>query len=374
MKRKKILFHINSLGKGGAERVVTVLSGCFAQDGYEVVLVTLWRAGEEYEISEQVKRINLGDRKEVGQGSGKGLALRRLADLRRTMKQERPDIVISFCVKANFRSACCMAGMRTPLLVSVRNNPREDYAGHRVVTKWMEKKAAGCVFQTQEAKEFFSLPFQRRSRIIWNPVDERYLSDRPSKERDDGNITKSNRIVTVGRISRQKNQMLLLRAFNRIREEFPDVKVEIYGEEGEHALRRQMDAYILENGMESQVAFMGHCSRLEKEISDAAVFVLPSDYEGMPNALIEAMVMGLPVIATDCPCGGASALIEHGISGFLVPVGDDRKLAEWMRKLLTDRDLAERTARKAREVADKVSPRKIYGEWKEYVEELIRRP
>ena len=63
MKKKKILFHINSLGKGGAERVVSVLSRYFAQDGYEVVIVTLWRAGEEYALSGAVKRIDLGDRK-----------------------------------------------------------------------------------------------------------------------------------------------------------------------------------------------------------------------------------------------------------------------------------------------------------------------
>ena len=68
---------------------------------------------------------------------------------------------------------------------------------------------------------------------------------------------------------------------------------------------------------------MGQCGSLERELADAALFVLPSDYEGMPNALIEAMVLGLAVIATDCPCGGAAMLIEGGISGLLVPVGDE---------------------------------------------------
>ena len=368
------MFHINSLGKGGAERVVTVLSGCFARDEYEVVLVTLWRAGEEYELPERVRRINLGDLQERGEGNGKVLALRRLMDLRRTMKRERPDIVISFCVKANFRSAYCMAGMKTPLLVSVRNNPWQDYACHRASTRWMEKKAAGCVFQTQEAKAFFSTPFQRRSRIIWNPVDEKYLLDVPAQESAGGNGVRSNRVVTVGRISRQKNQMLLLKAFHRIREQFPDITIQIYGEEGERGVKEAMEAYILEHKMEDQVAFMGHCSSLEKEIADADLFVLPSDYEGMPNALIEAMVLGLPVIATDCPCGGASALIEDGISGFLVPVGDDKRLAERMERLLTDPELARQMAGAAEEVAQRVSPQRIYGEWREYVEELVRHP
>lgn len=130
MKKKKILFHINSLGKGGAERVVSVLSRYFAQDGYEVVIVTLWRAGEEYALSGAVKRIDLGELSEGRRGGRRLLALRRFTDLRRVIRKERPDLVISFCVKANFRSAYAMLGMKIPLLVSVRNDPKIDYAPH----------------------------------------------------------------------------------------------------------------------------------------------------------------------------------------------------------------------------------------------------
>ena len=135
MKRKKILFHINSMGKGGAERVVSVLSGCFAEDGYEVTIVTLWQAGEEYELAGAVKRINLED---LWQGRHMGrfeIALKRLLDLRRIIKEEKPDLVISFCNKANFRCAYAMYGMTIPLLVSVRNDPRVDYLPHRFSVK-----------------------------------------------------------------------------------------------------------------------------------------------------------------------------------------------------------------------------------------------
>ena len=368
MKRKKILFHINSMGKGGAERVVSVLSGCFAEDGYEVAIVTLWQAGEEYELAGAVKRINLED---LWQGRHMGrleTALRRLLDLRRIIKEEKPDLVISFCNKANFRCAYAMYGMTIPLLVSVRNDPRVDYLPHRFSVKRMEKRSSGCVFQTPDARACFDRRLQEKSRIIWNPVDERYL-------RTDGRSEKSVRkheIVAVGRLSPQKNQLLLLKAFHRIRGRFPDYVVKLYGEESEPGSREALLAYVKEQGMDGQVQFMGQSSHLEEEIRDAALFVLPSNYEGMPNALMEAMVLGLPVIATDCPCGGPAELIEEEVSGMLVPVGDVESLAVAMERVLTDQELAERLGRNAGKLAEKVSPGKVYEEWKQYAEELMK--
>lgn len=375
MTKKKILFHINSLGKGGAERVVSVLSRYFVEDGYQVVIVTLWRAGEEYELSKAVRRIDLGELAAGRLGGRRLLALRRFTDLRSVIRREQPGIVISFCVKANFRSAFAMLGMRTPLLVSVRNDPKTDYAPHAGATKWMEKKACGCVFQTEEARQFFSPAFQKKSRVIWNPIDEKYLlagqkSQMQRTENDKEQDTRLNRIVTVGRISRQKNHMLLLRAFCRVRNQFPNMVLQIYGEEGESGVKEELESYIADNKLEEQVLFMGQNSRLEKELKDAALFVLPSDYEGMPNALMEAMVLGLPVIATDCPCGGPAALIEDGVSGLLVPVGDEDRLAEAMARLLGERELARSMAENAAKVAERVSPLRIYKEWKEYVETL----
>ena len=367
MKRKKILFHINSLGKGGAERVVTVLSQYFCQDGYEVVIVTLWRAEEEYEPMEGVRRINLGDRAEHASAKRIRKAVMRFTDLRSVIRREAPDIVISFCNKANFRSAYSMIGMKIPLLTSVRNDPQVDYAPHRASTRRMEKKAAGCVFQTPDAKAFFAPEFQKKSRIIWNPISEKYLlaGQEPS-------VNGNEYIVTVGRISVQKNHMLLLRAFVRIKDKYPDLTVRIYGEDSDEGVRETLKQYIEEEIIADRVRFMGQSSHLEKEIRDAALFVLPSDYEGMPNALMEAMALGLPVIATDCPCGGARMLIEDGISGRLVPVGDEEGIAKAMEQLLDDRKLAVLMGKNAKQIAEKADPRRVYEEWKSYVEQIIK--
>lgn len=379
MKNRKILFHINSLGKGGAERVLTVLAGYFAQDGYRVSIVTLWRAENEYEVPAGVKRVNLGDEKVSG--GRLALAVRRFTGLRGLIKKENPDIVISFCMKANFRSVFSMLGMRIPLLVSVRSDPQIDYAPHKFLTKWMERKAAGCVFQTKDAQAFFGERLRKKSRIIWNPIDEKYLpenresakgalagggADRQERGGGAGDIC----IITVGRITFEKNQIMLLKAFDRIKDKFPSARVRVYGEGIGGDAWKEMDAYIRQKEIVHRVEFMGSSSSLEKEIVNAALFVLPSNYEGMSNALMEAMVMGLPVIATDCPCGGCATLIKEGISGFLVPTGDDEALAEAMERVLSDKKLAEKLSENAGRLSEKVKPLKIYEEWRSYAEEL----
>lgn len=374
MDKRKILFHINSLGKGGAERVVTVLSRYFVEDEFDVVIVTLWRAKEEYELVDGARRINLEDELNKGTAGRIGRALKRFTYLRKIIRKEAPDIVISFCNKANFRSAYSMLGMKIPLLTSVRNDPKIDYAPYRAATKWMERKAAGCVFQTPDAKAFFTPAFQEKSRIIWNPVSEKYitagreLSER-TKEKD---LKDGGYIVTVGRISHQKNQLLLLRAFVRIKDQFPHLTVRIYGEDSDEGVRKTLEQYIEQQDITDKVIFMGQSDHLEKEIRDAALFVLPSDYEGMPNALMEAMALGLPVIATDCPCGGAGMLIEDGVSGRLVPVGDEVQMAKAMEEILNNQELSELLGKNAKKVARKADSHKIYEEWKMYVEQLIK--
>lgn len=362
--KKKILFHINSLGKGGAEKVVTVLGKYFVKDGYEVVLATLWRAENEYELDGNIRRINFED---LHQGKKMGRiqrALSRFTDLSKVLRAEKPDIVISFCNKANFRCAYSMMGSSTPLLTSVRNDPRIDYLPYKASMKRMEKRADGCVFQTPDAMSCFTKEFQKKSRVIWNPVDEKYI-------RVPGGGERSREIVCVGRFSAQKNQLLLLKAFERIKEQFPDTILRLYGEESESGAKDALIAFVREHYMEDRVRFMGQSSHLEQEICDAALFVLPSDYEGMPNALIEAMVMGIPVISTDCPCGGPAELVEDGKTGLLVKIGDEEGLANAMRRLLSDSEFADLLGQNARKLADKVSPDKVYEEWKTFVNALI---
>lgn len=365
----KILFHLNSMGRGGAEHVVSILSRAFAQKGHAVVLATQWYSEKEYKTDERVRRVSVGL---VGEEERRGRIYKawiRFVRLRSRIKREKPDIVISFCNKANFRCAFAMLGMKTPLLVSVRNDPRKDYAPYKIPTAVMERRASGCVFQTPDAMNCFSKKLQRKSRIIFNPLSESYL--RSGSVHPVGAARKKE-IVTVGRISRQKNQLLLLRAFRGILEAYPDYEVKIYGEVQEQEVYEALQRYIAENGLAGKVRFMGLTDSLQEEIKDAAVFVLPSDYEGMPNALIEAMVLGLPCIATDCPCGGAALLLQDKISGRLIPAGKADALEEALADILANPEEAERMGKNAQKVLEKVHPDKVCDEWTGYISELLK--
>jgi glycosyltransferase involved in cell wall biosynthesis len=116
---------------------------------------------------------------------------------------------------------------------------------------------------------------------------------------------------------------------------------------------------------------MGASDSLEEEMSDAALFAFSSDWEGLPNALMEAMALGLPVAATDCPCGGPRTLIQNEINGLLVPIKDQKALEAAMNRLIEEPLFAEQLGENARLLGERANAKAIFMQWKEYIEEII---
>nr|WP_297705410.1 glycosyltransferase [uncultured Butyrivibrio sp.] len=363
----KIIFHLNSMGRGGAEHVVSILSQKLSEAGNDVIVATQWYSENEYKLADRVKRLDLALTDEEEKKGRVSKAFTRLFKLRNCFKNEKPDLVISFCSKANFRSAFSLIGTKTPLIVSVRNNPVEDYKGHFLATKIMEKKACGCVFQTPDAMSFFSKPFQDKSRIIFNPIAQEYLD--PQTKRHNA---ESRRILNVGRISRQKNQLLLLKAFKRIADKYPEYRLTIFGDVQEKDVYEEMTGFVKNNNLEGRVEFPGSIDDIKSELEETTLFVLSSDFEGMPNSLIEAMAMGVPCISTDCPCGGSRMLIDNEKNGLLVPIKDEEALFKAMDRVLGNPELSESFGEQAVKVLDKVNPDKICKEWEDFIREKIK--
>lgn len=360
---KKILFHINSLGKGGAERVVSTLTDYLAEQGYDVVLATEWTASEEYELNPKVKRIDVGVEQDTSGRFGK--IIHRYQNLRKCIRQERPHVVVSFMIKSNYRACIATLGMNIPVITSVRSNPANDYVGtaNSMMNVLMEHKAAGCVFQTKGAMEFFPESFQKKSTIILNPINEKYLSisQCPLEQRSD-------RIVAAGRITEVKNHLLLLQAFDMVKDQFPEIKVCIYGEDGHDGTWEQLTAYMEEHQLQERVQLMGDSNQLEKELADAKVFAMTSVLEGLPNALMEAMVMGIPVVSTDCPSGGPKTLIQHGKNGLLCENENAKDLADQIKYLLEHPQDAQAMAACAqKQMREQANTEVVCRQWENYI-------
>ena len=192
-----------------------------------------------------------------------------------------------------------------------------------------------------------------------NQVDGRFFETELSPERRG--------IVTAGRLNVQKNQPLLIKAYSKIAPKVQD-DLFIYGV-GE--LREELLALAASLGISERVHLPGASGNMPETLSRARLFVLPSDYEGMPNALLEALAMGLPCIATDCPCGGPAMVIDQGRNGWLIPVGDETALAARMLWALRSPERCETVGNAARLRAEAFRPENIFSLWKNYIEEII---
>lgn len=365
---RKIMFHLNCFEQGGAERVVSNLANRFSEGDCEIVVATEWQGENEFKLSEKVNRIHVGMREEDEKKHRLIKALLRVKYLRECIKKEQPDVVVAFAHKANYRALMATRFMRkkVPVIIAVRINPIGNYdaLSDKILIPLLFPKAAGAVFQTKEQRDYFLKNLKKQSEIIINPVNEKYV-----KEPD--TLTREKTVVHSGRLVDFKNQALLIDAFEEVHKKHPDYDLKMYGGDSFDGTKEILDSKIAAYGAESYIHLMGASDSLEKQLPKGAVYVLSSDYEGMPNALLEAMALGLPVVATDCPCGGPATLIENEVNGLLVPIQDKDKMADAICRLIEDREFAERLGKNARQIAKVANVDTIMKQWRDYIEKVI---
>lgn len=365
---QKIAFHLNSLQQGGAERVVSNLANRFAKEGYEVVIATEWYGTDEFALDQKVRRVHVGLTKEDENRSRISKMLRRIWYLRRFMKKEKPDVVVAFTRGVLYRALAAGIGTGIPVVISVRTDPvgHYDKKADKLRIPLLFPHAAGCVFQTEGAKAFFAPYLQENSRIILNPLNPKYVGvPEPAVRTKD--------VVQSGRLVDFKNQPMLIRAFLKVHEKHPDYTLKIYGPDSKDGTKEILESIIHENHAEDFVKLMGGSNTLEKDLADAALYAFSSDWEGLPNALMEAMALGLPVVSTDCPCGGPKTLIEDGVNGLLVSIMDEKAMTDGILRLIEDRELAERLGREARKISERVNEDAVFEQWQTYLQECCKK-
>lgn len=360
--KKTLCFVITSMHRDGAERVMSLIVNASARMGYETHLILLSDPTVDYALDERVNVIKISEL--IGQKTGRLSSIyKRYAILKKKIIDINPDAVLSFLTMCNIYTAFALRKKKIPVIVSERNDPGKECSGkiRRLVRRIAYRYADGFVFQTNDARAYFSKKIQKRSTVIPNPVK----NDLPYAQKSE----KENKIVAAARLSAQKNYPLMLRAFKRFACDYPDYKLHIYGDGN---LKESLIALSQELNISEKVAFEGNVIDLHERIKDAKMFVLSSDYEGISNSLLEAMAMGLPCISTDCPCGGSRMLIEDGVSGLLTPVGDEAAFYRAMKKLAENEELAQTVSNNALKAREIYSEKTILKKYFDYFDLILQ--
>lgn len=350
----KLLFVGYFQGFGGAERMLIMLSNAMAERGHDVRIVGLAGGTLNYEIKRTVKYRVFNDKSK----SRIKNIYSRYRNLKREIKNYNPDIILHFWMQSAYMCAFMGKDIARKTIYSERGDPYDkEYTGIKsVLRNYTFHRIRGFVFQTVGAQNFFSNDIRQRSCIICNPCYVNTDGKIPAEERE-------KRIVTIGRLTEQKNQSLLIDAIAKLPLSLADYKVEIYGE-GE--LKEKLEKKIESLKLTKQIELMGTFSDIHSKIRKAALFVLTSNYEGMPNALLEAMALGIPCISTDCSPGGAREIITDHEDGIIVPCNDSDALSKAIQEVLEHEKIARRLCKKAVKNMERFNPDVIYAKWESF--------
>lgn len=352
----RLSLFISSLYGGGAERVTCNLANYLARHGHEVEILTMSETEQSYELDNHVKTstlLPLNDRKGTIWNT-----LIRFPRLWKYMLQTKQDAYVVMLPSTTILLLMFRWMTKAKIIASERVDPAvyPDKLAKRL--KLYAKKADGFVFQTEDAKAWYGDSLKEvKTTVIPNAINPAFI--RPQYQGK-----KRKLIAGAGRLNSQKKFSLLIKAFAIVSKEFHDYNLAIYGE-GEE--RQELERMIQELGLTDRVSLPGNIQNIAETMEKNSLFVLSSDFEGMPNALMEAMALGLPCISTDCPCGGPRFLIKNGENGLLVPVGDVDAMAQAMRWVLKHRQSASEMGEKAREISNRLDPETIYGKWEEFI-------
>lgn len=356
--KKTITFIIGIMGNGGAERVISILSKELVGSGNNVNIVTIYGSRTDYEIDARVNVYNIESKNKCKIIRG----IERLYKLRNIFKKSESNILISFLADVNIYSLLAALFLDIKVIVSERNDPNSD-PKNKYLRKLRDKiylLSNGFVFQTIDARNYFNVSIKNRGTVIPNPIKldlpNRFLGIRRKK------------IVSVCRLNEQKNIKMAINSFEKFSEIFPEYKYIIYGD---GPLREELMNYIEKLGLSKKIYLPGFEKGIHEKIYDCKMLIISSNYEGISNAMLEALAIGLPVISTECPIGGAKMAIQNNENGILVPTGSTQELTNAMIKIVSDDDFSEKLSVNAVKIKAKFSPNIICEKWVKYINEIL---
>lgn len=352
--KKEIIVFTDSLGNAGISRVLSELTDAWVEKGHKVSVAFIAKnsvRATDYSWRSEIELIG------VPTGNNTLSIYFNLVRSYIKLLKSRPNAVaVSLSVMTNFAIGAAAPFVKNKIVISDRNDPRRRPAGKakQFFRDLAFKQADTLILQTEDVKKYYQERIHVTGVVIPNPINK----DMPAPILGGG--TRRPVIVTASRLNKQKNLGMLIEAFSKISKRHPEYKVEIFGRgEEEENLKRKAEAYSVSD----KVIFKGFSSNIYEDIKDCSMYVCSSDYEGISNALLEALGLGLPTISTDCPVGGSRLLIENDVNGILVNVGDVDAFAAQMERLIDNPELADKLSANAVSVRDKYAADRIAQMW-----------
>ena len=353
----RIVFVIPSLGAGGAERVASLLANEWSSHGHDVTVATFDNPGTEpfFALNPNVSLRELAAPADPRGVWGKlGTNFARVSRLRSLLRELHPDVIVAFMTEANVIALWASQGLGIPIVISERNQPDRPGLGtiHRLARRLTYPKASAIVVQTDAIASWTEARFRIPVHVLPNPV----RLDAGEARREPGEVQW---LVSLGRLTQQKGFDVLIRSFAALANKHPSWRLAIYGEGPDRSYLERLRA---ESGCEERIVLPGLVKDSAEALGKASLFVLPSRFEGYPNALLEALACGLPVIATSAP-GGSVEILANGVYGMLVLPDDIAAMTTALDAMLSTPELRDAYAWKSRRAVAKLDITVMGGRW-----------
>ena len=390
---REIIFIIKVMLGGGAERVVSLLSRASSEKGHKVSLILTHQNKKDavlHCIDERINVISLPDEISNQKISSfipclimlfarlisklgfedKSSVLKyysrnynSVSWMKKYFKKHKGASAVAFLYDSIFLTLLSK-NKTNKVIISERGDPAQS-SGSKTTNAFMRKeftKADGIVFQSPDAQKWYLENTPAKGNVIFNPIKP----DLPAPYSGE----RKKRIVNFCRISAQKNLIMLVDAFAEFHKEYPDYELDIIGDPVGNDTEGYVDSiieHIKHHNCENCIHIMPSRKDIHDYIKNYAMFVSSSDFEGMSNSMLEAMAMGLPCVCTDCPAGGARAVIKDGENGLLTPVGDSHALYLAMKKIAENPELANKLSQNSVKIREEQSVDKIIKKWMELI-------
>ncbi len=357
---RKLTLVIHALNTGGAERVMAAMANHWAEQDVDVTLITLDAVEtDHFYLRPEIRRVGLAlmrDSKYPWQAIWNNVA--RILRLRRAIRDAGARQVVSFTDKMNVLTLLASVGCSWDVVIAERNDPRGQKMGFgwELLRRWTYRRCSALVVQTEAVARYSRrLVGKKPLHVIPNAIEPH----EPPTPAGPAETHSHKRIVAMGRLAAQKGFDLLIKAFALLADEHPDWNLQIFGDGGDRSrLARLAESLQLAD----RVDLCGWIDRPDTYLHQADLFVLSSRYEGFPNALLEAMACGLPVVSFDCD-SGPGEIVRHEVDGLLVPAEDVDALAAAMDRLMADEAERARLAENAVDVIRRFSCDVFFERW-----------